>query len=104
VSQIANSDLENGPIRNGYDPNKNGGGGGPPHGSDSRSGDESLDSKVRHDAFWGLLRIFILCHQHENKILGKGSEVSEIADAAPEKTFKVKSSNRPTNKKVKDSK
>ena len=101
MSQLVSSDLENGHILNGQAPNKNGGGGGPPHGSDSRSGDESLDSKIRHDAFWGLLRIFILCHQHENKVLSKASEVSEIAGAAPEKTFKVKSSNKQTSKKSK---
>jgi hypothetical protein len=92
------------PNRNGHAQKRNGGGGGPPHGSDSPSGDESLDSKVTRDAFWGLVRLFIQCHEHENKALAKGSELSEKAGAAPEKTSKGKSNSKVTGKKVKGSK
>ena len=48
-------------------------------GSDTHSAHESLeDEKIEREAFWGLVRLFIECHEGENKDY---KEMSGVGDA-----------------------
>lgn len=59
-------------------PQKKSGSGGPDGGSETQSYDElSIDDKCLQEAHWGLVRLFVKCHEYENSAFSKVPELSE---------------------------